>query len=109
MFSEWGYNYSEFKGDGLGVINKLLEIKKGFVVGVFYKEGLGDIDLVYGNFKYGLEYIFNCRESDVIDKGMSKEEVKKYVLKIINNIFNIISNGKLLKDNLGCLSIEFEN
>ncbi|MGL2737908.1 DUF3519 domain-containing protein, partial [Helicobacter pylori] len=39
--SEWGHNYSEFKGDGLGAINKLLETKKGFVAGAFHKEGLG--------------------------------------------------------------------
>ncbi|WQT26806.1 DUF3519 domain-containing protein [Helicobacter pylori] len=107
--SEWGPNYSEFKGDGLGAINKLLETKKGFVAGAFYKEGLGDIDLVWGNSKYGLEHIFTRRESDAIDKGMSKEEAKKYALEIINNIPNIISNGKLSKDNLGRLSIEFEN
>ncbi|VEJ25555.1 DUF3519 domain-containing protein [Helicobacter pylori] len=107
--SEWGHNYSEFKNDGLGAINKLLETKKGFVAGAFYKEGLGDIDLVWGNSKYGLEHIFIRRESDAIDKGMSKEEAKKYALKIINNIPNIISNGKLSKDNLGRLSIEFEN
>ncbi|WP_187924158.1 DUF3519 domain-containing protein, partial [Helicobacter pylori] len=107
--SEWGENYSEFKGDGLGAINKLLETKKGFVAGAFYKEGLGDIDLVYGNSKYGLEHIFNRRESDAIDKGMSKEEAKKYALEIINNIPNIISNGKLSKDDLGRLKIEFKN
>ncbi|GAA7863614.1 hypothetical protein HpMS19_13300 [Helicobacter pylori] len=34
--SEWGHNYSEFKSDGLGAINKLLETKKGFVAGAFY-------------------------------------------------------------------------
>ncbi|GAA7390473.1 hypothetical protein MM0346_06670 [Helicobacter pylori] len=107
--SEWGENYSEFKGDGLGAINKLLETKKGFVAGAFYKEGLGDIDLVWGNSKYGLEHIFIRRESDAIDKGMSKEEAKKYALEIINNIPNIISNGKLSKDDLGRLSIEFKN
>ncbi|ANT42535.1 hypothetical protein [Helicobacter phage Pt22899G] len=107
--SEWGENYSEFKGDGLGAINKLLETKKGFVAGAFYKEGLGDIDLVWGNSKYGLEHIFSRRESDAIDKGLSKEEAKKYALEIINNIPNIISNGKLSKDNLGRLSIEFKN
>ncbi|MDU9792251.1 hypothetical protein RGC44_07840, partial [Helicobacter pylori] len=28
-----------FKNDGLGAINKLLETKKGFVAGAFYKEG----------------------------------------------------------------------
>ncbi|WP_407925836.1 putative barnase/colicin E5 family endoribonuclease, partial [Helicobacter pylori] len=107
--SEWGHNYSEFKGDGLGAINKLLETKKGFVAGAFYKEGLGDIDLVWGNSKYGLEHIFSRRESDAIDKGMSEAEAKKYALEIINNIPNIISNGKLLKDGLGRLSIEFKN
>ncbi len=61
--SEWGHNYSEFKNDGLGAINKLLETKKGFVAGAFYKEGLGDIDLVWGTPKtkdsdgYGLAHI----------------------------------------------------
>ncbi|WP_445724435.1 putative barnase/colicin E5 family endoribonuclease [Helicobacter pylori] len=107
--TQWGPNYSEFKGDGLGAINKLLETKKGFVAGAFYKEGLGDIDLVWGNSKYGLEHIFSRRESDAIDKGLSKEEAKKYALEIINNIPNIISNGKLSKDDLGRLSIEFKN
>ncbi|WQY24799.1 DUF3519 domain-containing protein [Helicobacter pylori] len=107
--SEWGHNYSEFKGDGLGAINKLLETKKGFVAGAFYKEGLGDIDLVWGNKDYGLEHILKRRESDAIDKGMSKEEAKKYALEIINNIPNIISNGKLSKDDLGRLKIEFKN
>ncbi|WP_434647027.1 DUF3519 domain-containing protein [Helicobacter pylori] len=107
--SEWGHNYSEFKGDGLGAINKLLETKKGFVAGAFYKEGLGDIDLVWGNKDYGLEHILKRRESDAIDKGMSKEEAKKYALEIINNIPNIISDGKLSKDDLGRLKIEFKN
>ncbi|WRD66479.1 DUF3519 domain-containing protein [Helicobacter pylori] len=107
--SEWGHNYSEFKNDGLGAINKLLETKKGFVAGAFYKEGLGDIDLVWGNKDYGLEHILKRRESDAIDKGMNKEEAKKYALEIINNIPNIISNGKLSKDDLGRLKIEFKN
>ncbi|WQY30413.1 DUF3519 domain-containing protein [Helicobacter pylori] len=107
--SEWGPNYSEFKNDGLGAINKLLETKKGFVAGAFHKQGLGDIDLVWGNKDYGLEHILKRMESDAIDKGMSKEESKKYALEIINNIPNIISNGKLSKDSLGRLKIEFKN
>ncbi|UOR69795.1 DUF3519 domain-containing protein [Helicobacter pylori] len=107
--SEWGDNYSEFKGDGLGAINKLLETKKGFVAGAFHKEGLGDIDLVWGNKDYGLEHILKRKQSDAIDKGMSKEEAKKYALEIISNIPNIISNGKFSKDGLGRLKIEFKN
>ncbi|WP_459085673.1 putative barnase/colicin E5 family endoribonuclease, partial [Helicobacter pylori] len=107
--SEWGDNYSEFKNDGLGAINKLLETKKGFVAGAFHKEGLGDIDLVWGDKDCGLEHILKRKQSDAIDKGMSKEEAKKYALEIINNIPNIISNGKLSKDDLGRLKIEFKN
>ncbi|MFP6025558.1 DUF3519 domain-containing protein, partial [Helicobacter pylori] len=61
------------------------------------------------NKDYGLEHILKRRESDAIDKGMSKEEAKKYALEIINNIPNIISNGKLSKDDLGRLKIEFKN
>ncbi|GAA8091136.1 hypothetical protein Neuguinea78_14720 [Helicobacter pylori] len=58
---EWGKNYSEFKGDGLGAINKLLETRSGHVGGAFYKQGLGDIDLVWGKGGkegYGLEHIY---------------------------------------------------
>ncbi len=47
--------------DDQGAINKLLETKKGFVAGAFYKEGLGDIDLVWGNKDYGLEHILKRR------------------------------------------------
>ncbi|WP_186364428.1 DUF3519 domain-containing protein [Helicobacter pylori] len=113
--SEWGPNYSEFRGDGLGAINKLLETKKGFVAGAFHKEGLGDIDLVWGTPKtkdsngYGLVHILERRISNEIKKGLSETEAKEYALEIINNIPNIISNGKLSKDGLGRLKIEFKN
>ncbi len=71
--SEWGHNYSEFKGDGLGAINKLLETKKGFVAGAFHKEGLGDIDLVWGNKDYGLEHILKRREKQAKNKGLNEQ------------------------------------
>ncbi|WRC93158.1 DUF3519 domain-containing protein [Helicobacter pylori] len=107
--SEWGPNYSEFKNDGLGAINKLLETKKGFVAGAFHKEGLGDVDLVWGNKDYGLEHILKRREKQAKNKGLNEQQAKEYALEIINNIPNIISNGKLSKDDLGRLSIEFKN
>ncbi|GAA8410025.1 hypothetical protein HpNP44_08190 [Helicobacter pylori] len=106
--SEWGHNYSEFKNDGLGAINKLLETKKGFVAGAFHKEGLGDIDLVWGNKDYGLEHIFKRRESDAIDKGMSKEEAKKYALNIAKTIPEAIDKGVKV-DNNGRIAIEYKN
>ncbi|WP_423785806.1 DUF3519 domain-containing protein [Helicobacter pylori] len=42
----------------------------GFVAGAFYKEGLGDIDLVWGNKDYGLEHILKRRIESYIKKGL---------------------------------------
>ncbi|MCQ2931012.1 hypothetical protein JT221_07495, partial [Helicobacter pylori] len=97
--SEWGHNYSEFKNDGLGAINKLLETKKGFVAGAFYKEGLGDIDLVWGTPKtkdsngYGLAHILERRISNEMNKGLSETEAKEYALNIIKSIPEVLEKG----------------
>ncbi len=56
----------------MAAINKLLETKKGFVAGAFYKEGLGDIDLVWGNKDYGLEHILKRREKQAKNKGLNE-------------------------------------
>ncbi|GAA8817204.1 hypothetical protein VN1328_06630 [Helicobacter pylori] len=55
-------------------INKLLETKKGFVAGAFYKEGLGDIDLVWGNKDYGLEHII----PNIISDGKLSKDVRAF-------------------------------
>ncbi|MGN8379829.1 DUF3519 domain-containing protein [Helicobacter pylori] len=107
--SEWGPNYSEFKGDGLGAINKLLETKKGFVAGAFYKEGLGDIDLVWGNKDYGLEHILKRREKQAKNKGLNEQQAKEYALNIAKTIPEAIEKGKVGRDAQGRLKIEFKN
>ncbi|MFP6351650.1 DUF3519 domain-containing protein, partial [Helicobacter pylori] len=106
--SEWGENYSEFKGDGLGAINKLLETKKGFVAGAFYKEGLGDIDLVWGNKDYGLEHILKRREEQVLNNGINEAEAKEYALNIAKTIPEVIEKGVKVERN-GRMAIEYEN
>ncbi|GHR96533.1 hypothetical protein JP0111_11620 [Helicobacter pylori] len=105
---EWGHNYSEFKGDGLGAINKLLETKKGFVAGAFHKEGLGDIDLVWGNKDYGLEHILKRREKQAKNKGLSGAKAKEYALNIAKTIPEVIDKGVKV-DNNGRIAIEYEN
>ncbi|WP_425333764.1 DUF3519 domain-containing protein [Helicobacter pylori] len=108
--SEWGNNYSEFKGDGLGAINKLLETKKGFVAGAFHKEGLGDIDLVWGNKDYGLEHILKRREEQAIaKKGLNKTEAKEYALSVVKSIPEIIEKGSKGTDHLGRVFVDYEN
>ncbi|WQS91209.1 DUF3519 domain-containing protein [Helicobacter pylori] len=106
--SEWGHNYSEFKNDGLGAINKLLETKKGFVAGAFYKEGLGDIDLVWGNKDYGLEHILKRREDQAMAKGLNETEAKEYALNIAKTIPEVIDKGVKV-DNNGKIAIEYKN
>ncbi|WRC46780.1 DUF3519 domain-containing protein [Helicobacter pylori] len=101
--SGWGPNYSEFKGDGLGAINKLLETKKGFVAGAFYKEGLGDIDLVWGTPKtkdsngYGLAHILEKREKQYKRLGLTNEQAKERTKELLKQIPEVIEKG--IKDN----------
>ncbi|MGN8512753.1 DUF3519 domain-containing protein [Helicobacter pylori] len=113
--SEWGPNYSEFKNDGLGAINKLLETKKGFVVGAFYKEGLGDIDLVWGTPKtkesngYGLAHILERRISNEMKKGLSEAEAKEYALNIVKSIPEVLEKGTKGTDHLGRVFVNYGN
>ncbi|WQZ20963.1 DUF3519 domain-containing protein [Helicobacter pylori] len=113
--SEWGHNYSEFKNDGLGAINKLLETKKGFVAGAFYKEGLGDIDLVWGTPKtkdsngYGLAHILERRISNEMKKGLSETEAKEYALNIVKSIPEVLEKGTKGTDDLGRVFVDYGN
>ncbi|UKJ13463.1 DUF3519 domain-containing protein [Helicobacter pylori] len=113
--SEWGHNYSEFKNDGLGAINKLLETKKGFVAGAFYKEGLGDIDLVWGTPKtkdsdgYGLAHILERRISNEMKKGLSETEAKEYALNIVKSIPEVLDKGTKGTDSLGRVFVDYGN
>ncbi|GAA8028726.1 DUF3519 domain-containing protein [Helicobacter pylori] len=104
--SEWGHNYSEFRGDGLGAINKLLETKKGFVAGAFHKEGLGDIDLVWGNKDYGLEHILKRRIESYIKKGLKPKFAEQRALNLVRMIPEAIEKGKVGRDIQGRLKIE---
>ncbi|WQT29944.1 DUF3519 domain-containing protein [Helicobacter pylori] len=107
--SEWGHHYSEFKGDGLGAINKLLETKKGFVAGAFYKEGLGDIDLVWGNKDYGLEHILEKRKKQYKRLGLTNEQAKERTNELLKEIPNIIQKGLKEEDKPGYAVIILNN
>ncbi len=113
--SEWGHNYSEFKNDGLGAINKLLETKKGFVAGAFHKEGLVDIDLIWGTPKtkdsngYGLAHILERRISNEMKKGLNETEAKEYALNIVKSIPEVLEKGSKGTDSLGRVFVVYGN
>ncbi|EAJ1957238.1 DUF3519 domain-containing protein, partial [Campylobacter upsaliensis] len=86
---EFGENFEGFKGKE--AINKLLEEQRGQVKGAFYKEGLGEIDLVWGEVKgsgkeakgYGLSKIIEKHGEDFKEFGEGLEGVSKGLDEII--------------------------
>ena len=51
--AEFGTNYPQFYHKGAQAVEHLLKTRSGQVAGAFEKEGLGDIDLVWGDEKKG--------------------------------------------------------
>ncbi|EMZ9876958.1 DUF3519 domain-containing protein, partial [Campylobacter upsaliensis] len=86
---EFGVNFEGFKGKE--AIEKLLEEQRGQVKGAFYKEGLGEIDLVWGEVKgggkeakgYGLSKIIEKHGEDFKEFGEGLEGVSKGLDEII--------------------------
>ncbi|HEC1573555.1 TPA: hypothetical protein R1X69_001095 [Campylobacter upsaliensis] len=96
---EFGTNYAEFYRDGKGAVEKLLAEKQGQVAGAFYKEGLGEIDLVWGDSKKGLSHILERRTQDFINQGLEKGKAEYKVRELLSEIPQILENGKILSQN----------
>ena len=90
---EFGTNYAEFYHDGGNAIKKLLAEKQGQVAGAFYKDGLGDIDLVWGNEKMGLAHILARRSEQ-----WGEEKAIRFINHLAENIekgsINVGKNGR---------------
>ncbi|EAK9972061.1 hypothetical protein A7U28_08675, partial [Campylobacter upsaliensis] len=104
---EFGTNYAEFYRDGKGAVEKLLKEAedfkqrgekgefKGQVAGAFYKEGLGEIDLVWGDSKKGLSHILERRKEDFIKQGLDENEALERALEFVKKIPQIIEQGEV--------------
>lgn len=112
--ADFGTNYAEGYHDGAFSIQKLLteakdyearkeagkltqaEIEqgayKGQVAGAFYKEGLGDIDLVWGNENLGLQKIIDKHLDDFKVWGEGEAG-------LIKGLDDIVENGKVISEN----------
>ena len=99
---DFGENFAGYKGKE--AIEKLLEEQRGQVKGAFYKEGLGEIDLVWGEITdlekhkgYGLAHILDKRKSEFIEQGASESEAAQKAAEFAKNeISNIMQNGKII-------------
>ncbi|MDL0110886.1 PBECR2 nuclease fold domain-containing protein, partial [Campylobacter felis] len=108
---EFGTNYAEFYRDGKGAVKKLIREAQAFkesgekgefkaqVSGAFYKEGLGDIDLVWGDESFGLKHILERRTQDFINQGFKQNEAQNKTKELLNEIPQILENGKIYSQN----------
>lgn len=84
------HNYSEYKGQGQKAVNFIIKNKGGQVKGAFNREGLGDIDIVWGEVTdpeehqgYGLSHIIDkhgdeaaAKLGDIVENGTLDNPVK---------------------------------
>ena len=64
-----GFLGKEYRVKGQAAIKKLIAEQHGHAKGAFYREGIGDIDLVWGNDDVGLKHIIKRRTEQGIDVG----------------------------------------
>ncbi|MDL0147699.1 hypothetical protein NYG95_08830, partial [Campylobacter felis] len=92
---DFGVNFEGFKGKE--AVLKLLEEKRGQVKGAFYKEGLGDIDLVWGDENFGLRHIIEKHGGEFEDIALQlSEAMENGVLKKQNEVRSRIEYGNFV-------------
>ena len=80
---------------GQSAVEKLLQEKEGHVKGAFYREDLGEIDLVWGDEKQGIAHLIKSRTA----KSPYKPE------DILDNLTETIEKGVLRKGRAGTFEI----
>lgn len=97
---EFGQNYTDYYHKGIEALEKVLQEKKGQVVGAFTRADIGDIDVVWGNEKIGLQKIIakHSHEFGIFGEGQKG---------IVGGISEIITNGNLTNEN-GVYTITYE-
>ena len=74
-----GEEYKDVKGQD--AVNKLLREKQGHVKGAFYREDIGDIDLIWGDDTCGLQHILSRREEQGINAREFVQDLAEVVEK----------------------------
>lgn len=97
---EFGQNYTDYYHKGIEAIEKVLQEKKGQVVGAFTRADIGDIDVVWGNEKVGLQKIITKHLNDFEPFGAGEQGV-------IHGIGEVVNKGTLKETN-GVNTITYE-
>ncbi|MCD8304775.1 MAG: hypothetical protein LUC86_08145, partial [Prevotellaceae bacterium] len=94
----FGDIYDQFKGKAKEAIDFLLSHKSGDLLGVFHRDEIGDIDLVWGDDKGGLRHII---EKHV---GYGEDGVKKDfgdINELAEKMEEVFSKGKVVEGSKG--------
>lgn len=97
---EFGQNYTDYYHKGIEALEKVLQEKKGQVVGAFTRADIGDIDVVWGNEQVGLQKIIakHSHEFGIFGEGQQG---------IVGGISEIVTNGNVTNEN-GVYTITYE-
>ena len=82
--NRFGNIYNWVKGQFQSAASFLNNLKSGYLRGVFYRDGIGNIDMVWGNEKAGLQHIIN-KQIEEADDFNSVEEAMQVINETINN------------------------
>ena len=95
----FGNIYDQFKGKVKEAFDFLTKHKSGDLLGVFHRDGFGDIDLVWGDNGGGLAHIIQRHVEEQNDFN-SVEEVRDV-------IDDVIKNGKIVRENADKVNIDY--
>lgn len=99
--NKWGNVYQWVKGKAKEAAHFLEQKKEGYIKGVFHNKELGDIDLVWGNEKGGLNHI--------IEKHITKHNDFNSLDEAINIIESVIENGTITNKYGSNISLSYNN
>ena len=89
----FGNIYNQFRGKVKEALSFIMQVRGGYLEGVFSREGFGDIDLAWGEGNAGFVHI--------LDKHVGPGKSFATAEEAIDAIDNIIKNGELVKEDGG--------
>ncbi|WP_449304352.1 LPD3 domain-containing protein [Prevotella pallens] len=99
--SVFGKVYNQFKGKVKEAVNFLMRHKSGKLLGVFHRNDIGEISLVWGDEKGGLAHI--------ISKHIVEQNDFNNIDEVINTMQQVINNGTITRENKDKVVIDYND
>ena len=96
--NKFGIVYQWVRGKAREAAKFLREKQSGYLRGVFHREGIGDIDLVWGDYKKGLKHI--------IQRHIVEQNDFDNVDEAMDAITDVIQNGKHVTESADKITID---